>query len=47
VRDQDLFETQEEPHFVARDHGRFGERFQVEALVGSGGMGMVFRGRDL
>ena len=47
MRDQDLFETQEEPHFVVREQGRFGERFQVEALVGGGGMGMVFRGRDL
>jgi serine/threonine protein kinase len=32
---------------VVRDQGRFGGRFQVESLVGSGGMGMVFRGRDL
>ena len=32
---------------MVREQGRFGERFQVEALVGSGGMGMVFRGRDL
>jgi serine/threonine protein kinase len=47
VRDQDLFETQEVPACVVRDRGRFGERFQVESLVGSGGMGMVFRGRDL
>jgi tetratricopeptide (TPR) repeat protein len=47
VRDQDLFETQEEAPCVAREHRRFGERFQVEALVASGGMGMVFRGRDL
>jgi len=47
VRDQDLFETQEVPACVVRDQGRFGERFQVESLVGSGGMGMVFRGRDL
>jgi tetratricopeptide (TPR) repeat protein len=48
VRDQDLFcETQEETPYVAREQRRLGERFQVEALVGSGGMGMVFRGRDL
>ncbi len=47
VRDQDLFETQEQPACVVRDQGRFGGRFQVESLVGSGGMGMVFRGRDL
>ena len=32
---------------MVSDHRRFGERFQVEALVASGGMGMVFRGRDL
>ena len=32
---------------MVREQGRFGERFQVEALVASGGMGVVFRGRDL
>jgi len=47
VRDQELFETQEETPCVVREQGRFGERFQVEALVASGGMGVVFRGRDL
>ena len=32
---------------MAHEQRRFAERFQVEALVASGGMGMVFRGRDL
>jgi len=41
-----LNETLEELPYVVRERMRFGERFEVEALVGSGGMGMVFRGRD-
>jgi len=47
VRDQDLFETQEATPYAAHEQRRFGERFLVEALVASGGMGMVFRGRDI
>jgi serine/threonine protein kinase len=47
VKDEGLNETRDEPLHVAREQRRFGERFEVEALVGSGGMGMVFRGRDL
>jgi serine/threonine protein kinase len=41
-----LNDTQEQPPYVAREHRCFGERFEVEGLVGSGGMGMVFRARD-
>src|ERR1039457_792693 len=46
VKDEGLNETRDEPPCVARAPRRFGERFESEALVGSGGMGMVFRGRD-
>jgi hypothetical protein len=46
VKDEGLNKTREESLHVAREQRRFGERFDVEALVGSGGMGMVFRGRD-
>ena len=41
-----MCETREEPQCLACEQMRFGERFDIEALVGSGGMGMVFRGRD-
>lgn len=47
VSDEGLNETCEERPRLVREPRRFGERFQVESLVGSGGMGMVFRGRDL
>ncbi len=40
-------ETQEGTAFQANLDRRLGERFEVEARVGSGGMGLVFRGRDL
>jgi serine/threonine protein kinase len=46
VKDEGLSSTREEAPCLAREHRRFGERFAVEALVGSVGMGMVFRARD-
>jgi len=47
VMNQGQNETREGLSCVAVERQRFGERFEVEALVGSGGMGMVFRARDL
>src|SRR5512140_2680101 len=47
VAKEGLNENQEQPPYVVREARCFGERFEVEALVGSGGMGKVFRGRDL
>jgi serine/threonine protein kinase len=46
MMDEGLNPTREEPQYLAREHRCFGERFEVKALIGSGGMGMVFRGRD-
>jgi tetratricopeptide (TPR) repeat protein len=47
VGSQDRAEGQDEQtHRVVRGTYCFGERFEVESLVGIGGMGMVFRGRD-
>lgn len=37
MKDEGLNETREEPLHVSREQRRFGERFEVEALVGSGG----------
>jgi len=42
-----LDETLDEPALGTADRHRFGERFVADLLVGSGGMGMVLRGRDL
>ena len=47
MKNEGLCETQEQPPYLVREPRCFGERFEVEALVGSGGMGKVFRGRDL
>ena len=47
VRNEDLLETREAPPCGVREERRFGDRFEVEALVGSGGQAMVFRARDL
>ena len=42
-----LDETLDEPALGTADRHRFGERFVADLLIGSGGMGMVLRGRDL
>jgi len=47
VKYQGLDETCAERPCAARERQCFGERFEVESLVASGGQGMVFRARDL
>jgi len=47
VKGQRHIETQEEAACQAAPRRCLGERFEVEGLVGSGGMGVVFRCRDL
>jgi hypothetical protein len=49
VWEKALDETLDEPDepILGTAGHRFGERFVADVLVGSGGMGMVLRGRDL
>ena len=49
VREEALDETLDEPDepILGTAGRRFGERFVTDVLIGSGGMGMVLRGRDL
>jgi eukaryotic-like serine/threonine-protein kinase len=49
VREEALDETLDEPDepILGTAGHRFGERFVTDVLIGSGGMGMVLRGRDL